>query len=70
MTTRLNTPWTAADIQKMRKLAKARISARIAAKALKRTRGSVAFKAMTLGIRFMASEQPPGTQKRRFRKGK
>ncbi len=50
--------WTARDVQIMRSLARRRYSARLAGKALGRSRGAVAFKAMTLGVRFRAIEQP------------
>ncbi len=62
--------WTARDVQIMRALARKRYSARLAGKALRRSRGAVAFKAMTLGVRFRAVEQPRGVQKRRARKAR
>lgn len=60
---RLNEEWTTKDIKVMRQCAKAKVSARICANRLGRTRGAVAFKAMTLGIRFRSIEQPKGVQK-------
>jgi hypothetical protein len=56
-------PWTPADLKKMRALAKAKLSARLAAKELGRSRGAVAYKAMVEGIRFRAINQPRGVQK-------
>jgi len=61
---KLNTPWTPADVRAMRRMAKAGESARFTAQVLGRSRGAVAFKAMTLGIRFHAIKQPIGLQKR------
>lgn len=58
-----NAPWTPADLKKMRALAKAKLSARLAAKELGRSRGAVAYKAMVEGVRFRAIKQPPGVQK-------
>lgn len=59
-----NDPWTPADLKKMRALAKKRMSARLAARELGRTTGSVKYKAMVEGIRFQAINQPRGVQKR------
>jgi hypothetical protein len=59
-----NSPWSAADLKKLRALAKAKLSARLAAKELGRTTGAVKFKAMTLGIRFRAINQPKGVQQK------
>lgn len=61
---RLNLPWTAADTSRMRAMAKARKSAREAAKVLRRTRGAVAYKAMVLGVHFKNVRQPQGIQQR------
>jgi hypothetical protein len=57
-------PWTESDVKKMRELAQKGLSSRLAAIKLRRTRGAVAFKAMTLGIHFSAIKQPAGVQKR------
>lgn len=65
-----NEPWLPADLKKMRQLARARMSARLAAKELGRTTGSVKYKAMVEGIRFKAINQPVGVQKRLARKGR
>lgn len=59
-----NAPWTPADLKKMRIAARARLSARLAAKELGRTPGAVKYKAMVEGIRFMAINQPRGVQRR------
>ena len=61
---KLGLPWTPADVKKMRQLAKAKLSARLAAKELGRSTGAVKFKAMTEGVRFRAINQPRGVQKR------
>ncbi len=66
--TNLNKPWSPGDMKKLRPLAKARVSARVAAQKLGRSRGSVAFKAMNEGIRFQSIAQPAGVQQRRFQK--
>jgi hypothetical protein len=55
---RLGKEWTAGDVAKLRALAKAKLSARAAAEKLGRTRGSVAQKALLLGISFRAINQP------------
>lgn len=55
-------PWGATELAKMRKLARERMSARLAAKALRRTVGATKYKAMTEGVRFHAIEQPRGVQ--------
>ncbi len=44
--------WTKEDVKSLRGFAKDRLSGTQAAKKLRRTRGSVAQKAMALGIRF------------------
>ena len=62
-----NAPWTPADLKKMRRLARAKMSARLAARELGRTPGSVKYKAMTEGVRFRFINQPQGVQKRRAR---
>lgn len=58
-------PWLPQDVRAMKRAARLGLSAREAAKILKRTRGAVAFKAMVLGVRFQAIAQPAGVQKRR-----
>jgi hypothetical protein len=50
-------PWTAADVKKLRSLAKAKLSGTEAAKRLGRSRGAVAQKAMLLRIRFQSINQ-------------
>lgn len=66
MTTKkkLGKPYTAADLKKMRALAKSGVSARIAAEELGRSRGAVAYKAMIEGISFRSIAQKRGTQRR------
>jgi hypothetical protein len=59
-----NAPWTPADLKVMRICANKRMSARLAAKALGRTTGSVRYKAMVEGVHFRAINQKPGTQSR------
>lgn len=56
--------WTSADVRAMKRAARLGLSAREAGKILRRTRGAVAFKAMRLGVRFHAIEQPRGAQMR------
>lgn len=63
-------PWSGADLRTMRACAKAGWSARGCARTLGRTRGAVAFKAMTEGVRFHAIKQPPGVQRRRKQREK
>lgn len=63
-----NMPWTPADLKKMRSLAKARMSARLAALELGRSTGSVKYKAMVEGVRFQFINQPRGVQKRLARR--
>lgn len=63
-----NAPWTRADLKKMRALARAKLSARLAARELGRTTGSVKYKAMVEGVRFRAINQPKGVQKRLARR--
>jgi hypothetical protein len=65
-----NSPWTPADLKKMRTLAKAKMSARLAAKELGRSTGAVKYKAMVEGIRFRFIDQPAGVQKKLARKAK
>lgn len=63
-----NDPWTSEDLKKMRVLAQARMSARLAAKELGRSTGAVKYKAMVEGIRFRNINQPQGVQKRLARR--
>jgi hypothetical protein len=63
-----NAPWTSADLKKMRALAQARMSARLAAMELGRSPGAVKYKAMVEGIRFRFIDQPAGVQTRLARK--
>jgi hypothetical protein len=65
-----NSPWTPADLKKMRALAKEKMSARLAAKELGRSTGAVKYKAMVEGIRFRYIDQPAGVQKKLARKAK
>jgi hypothetical protein len=65
-----NAPWTPADLKKMRGLAKAKLSARLAAKELGRSTGAVKYKAMVEGIRFRFIDQPAGVQIKLARKAK
>jgi hypothetical protein len=51
--------WSKDDVKSLRALAKARLSGTQAAKKLRRTRGAVAQKAMTLGIRFRSINRAP-----------
>jgi hypothetical protein len=68
-----NAPWQASELKRLRALARARMSARLAARELGRTPGAVKFKAMVEGVRFHAIEQPQGVQRKlarvRRRKG-
>ena len=63
-TSRLRSEWTENDVKTLKACARAKIPARIAARKLRRSRGAVAFKAMTLGIHFRAIRQPPGAQRK------
>jgi hypothetical protein len=62
----LGREWSAADLKNMRALAAKGISARVAAEKLGRSRGAVAFKAMTEGVHFKSIKQSRTAQKRRF----
>ncbi len=62
--------WDKEEIKITRIKAREGFSARYVGVMLGRSRAAVAFKAMKLGIRFHAIEQPRGVQKRRFRKRK
>ena len=59
-----NAPWTSADLKKMRALARAKKSARLAAIELGRSTGAVKYKAMVEGVRFRFIDQPAGVQAR------
>lgn len=59
-----NEPWDVHDLRKLRALARQRLSARLAAKVLGRSTGSVKYKAMIEGISFRAINQKRGVQKR------
>ncbi len=59
-----NAPWTAEHIKWMRRCARQRKSSAECAREMGRSRGSVAYKAMRLGIRFRSIEQPHGVQQR------
>jgi hypothetical protein len=63
-----NSTWTAKELQRLRQLARQRLSARLAAAELGRTTGAVKYKAMVEGIRFQSIEQPIGVQKRLARR--
>lgn len=52
-------PWSERDVAKMRALAKKRMSARLAAKALRRSPGATRFKAMVLGVSFRSINRRP-----------
>ena len=66
-TSRLNTPWTDAEVRSMRRLASKGYSARQFADRIGRSRGSVAFKAMCVGVSFHAVRQPKGAQRKALR---
>lgn len=57
-------PWTERDLKTLATLAKKGLSSRQAAAKLRRTTGATKFKAMVVGIRFHAIEQPIGPQKK------
>lgn len=63
-----NAPWTPADLKKLRQLARAKLSARLAARELGRSTGAVKYKAMVEGVRFQFINQPKGVQKRLARR--
>lgn len=62
-----NSEWTETDVARLRKYAKARMSARQAARRMGRTPGAVKYKAMTSGIRFCNINQPRGAQVKALR---
>ena len=47
--------WSKVDVRSLRSLAKAKLSALVAAKRLGRSRGAVGQKAMKLGIKFRSN---------------
>jgi hypothetical protein len=57
-------PWTPAEIQKLRAIAKSGKSAREASKILRRPHPGLRYKAMVEGIKFFSVAQPAGVQKR------
>ena len=52
-------PYSAADMRKMRKCARSRISARVTAQKLGRSPGAVRYKAMMEGISFRSINRRP-----------
>jgi hypothetical protein len=52
--------WSAAEVKQLRSLAKAKLSSTAIAKQLRRTRGSVAQKALTLRVRFRSIRRRRG----------
>lgn len=52
MSKKHNAPWTPADNKKLRALAKAKVSARVAAEKLGRSAGATRYKAMMEGVSF------------------
>ena len=65
---RLGKPWTAHDMNRMKSMAAGGYSAKQTATSLRRSRGSVAFKAMVSGVSFRAINQQLGVQRARFAK--
>lgn len=55
--------WTPTEGKLLRMCAAARMSAREAARSLKRTVGAVKWQAMERGVHFRAINQKPGTQR-------
>jgi len=51
--------WSKEDVKNLRALAKAKLSGPQVAKKLRRTRGAVAQKAMTLGVSFRSINRKP-----------
>jgi hypothetical protein len=49
--------WTAAEVEQLRSLAKAKLSAAAIARKMRRTRGSVTQKALTLQVRFRSIQR-------------
>lgn len=54
--------WTPGDLRTLRECAKKKLTARVCAQRIGRTRGAVAYKAMVVGVRFRAINQPKGAQ--------
>ena len=63
-----NLPWSPYELKRLRGMAKAKLSARLAAQQLGRSTGAVKYKAMVEGIRFRFIIQPKGVQKRLARR--
>lgn len=57
-------PWSAGEINRLRKLAASGKSAREASLILRRLHPGLRFKAMREGIHFFSVKQPAGVQKR------
>jgi hypothetical protein len=58
-TRRVVRAWSKDDVKSLRALAKAKLSGPQVAKKLRRTRGAVAQKAMTLGVSFRSINRKP-----------
>jgi hypothetical protein len=58
-TRRVVRAWSKEDVKSLRALAKAKLSGPQVAKKLRRTRGAVAQKAMTLGVSFRSINRKP-----------
>jgi hypothetical protein len=52
MSKKSGSPWTAAEMRRMRQFAKAKVSARVAAQKLGRSPGATRYKAMMEGVSF------------------
>lgn len=57
-------PWTPTDNKKLRALARQRLSARVAAKKLRRSPGAVRYKAMMEGVSFRSINRRPARGRR------
>lgn len=62
-----NSPWTDADLTRLRGYASEEMSAKQAAQRMGRTTGAVKYKAMMEGIRFQFIKQPRGSQLKAIR---
>ena len=58
-TRRVVRTWSKEDVKSLRAMAKAKLSGPQVAKKLRRTRGAVAQKAMTLGVSFRSINRKP-----------
>lgn len=58
-TRRVVRTWSKEDVKNLRAMAKAKLSGPQVAKKLRRTRGAVAQKAMTLGVSFRSINRKP-----------